>query len=178
MVEDRSTTGATPFASHLRQTQFADQVNMGGRAEVHRPVGWRWQMDGATQITRPMRPDEHGFTLESSAEATWLVADRWQGSWRVAQRRRLFEPRHTDLSTIDGWRTEWQSSLGFYVEDHTRLSVSLEQSQSRDLGYNSRRRPWRRDTQLNFGITYRFLGALDGPGGIEPQRRFDPPSLY
>lgn len=152
-----------------RNVFHADQVQMGGLAEYHRPFGWRWQVDWRTEILASVSPDERGLMALSSAGATWIVADRWRADLGLQHLRQYLEPRHSEFVTQDQWRVDAAAGLAYYLEDRTEIFAQLAQVQqgSENLGAGRR---YERDTSVQLGLAYRFLGRLDAPGLIEPQR--------
>jgi len=155
----------------LHVSQTSDRFDIGGRLGYHQPLGWRWQVDVETAAFAPMRPGEEGFETTSSAQLVWLVADRWKADLGVDHIRAVFEPRDTDALEDDGWEVNWRARLGFYIEDRTELYAVLTQNQMRERGHGDfLGTPYHRATVLALGMRYRFLGALDAPGFLTPQR--------
>jgi hypothetical protein len=151
-----------------------DRFQLGGRLEYHRPLGWRWQVDLATEALLPMRADEHGFSVASGGDVTWLIADRWKWSVDLSHSRAVFEPRHSDRLQYDDWSVTWSSVLGFYIEDRTDLYVELRQNQARQVWQSMDSTRYGRDTSFSLGLRYRFMGGYDGPRLIQVEEM--PPS--
>jgi hypothetical protein len=164
------------FLNGLRTVSSYDAVSLGGQAEYHRPLGWRWQLDAFGRLLGPVRPGERGLDLETSAQAQWFVADRWAARATISQARLYFYPRRSEASLIyptqpryDRWIVAYSASIAFYLEDRTTLSASLLEQQDRETYPGTHH--FGRYGRLDIGITYRFLGSLDAPGLIEPVRR-------
>jgi hypothetical protein len=150
-----------------KTTNSFDQFQLGGRVEYHVPLGWDWQLDAVSEVTVPMRPDEHGLTAGSAARVVWFIADRWRADAWIDHLRMIFEPRDSDV-VQESWDVDFGSGLAYFLEDRTNLFVQVGQQQS-----ESHVQYWdgfRRDTQARLGVSYRFLGALEAPGLIEPLR--------
>lgn len=145
-----------------------DRASLGGRAEFHLPVGWYWQIDLESQWTTPVRPDEHGLDEESSASVTWFVAERWNATFTFNHARRIFEPRRSNELADDSWTVNSTLGLAYYIEDRTELFARLNLSQQDSEGFGARN--YRRETELRIGMAYRFLGALDAAGLVDPLR--------
>ena len=147
-----------------------DEATLGGEAEYHLPIGWRWQLDAATRVTRPVRPGEAGLEVSNRASASWSVADRWSASAVLAQYRDYFGPRdHRGTLASDAWSTQAGAGIAYYLEDRTSLSLSVSETQWRTSYFYQRRR-FSREGRVSLGVTHRFLGRLDAPGSIEPVR--------
>ena len=152
-----------PTSTHRRSIYASDDVRAGGRVEFHAPFGSRWQVDARSQVVAPIRPDEEGFSASSFAQVMWFVADRWRWSLDVSHSRSIFEPRHSDVRYAS-WRAGGETGLAFFLEDRAQLFAAVTHQQSSSK---------LRETRLNLGLTYRFFGALDAPGLIDPQRPLD-----
>ncbi|HVP14002.1 MAG TPA: hypothetical protein VMS88_00580 [Terriglobales bacterium] len=153
--------------SSYRFVQFEDELDLGGEAEFHFPLDWDWQLDASSQVTLPARGGERGLHANSHATLTWLIADRWQAVAALSHQRDYLLARNGSRED-DSWRFDASLELGWYVEDHVELSASVSHTQDRQLYFPGRL--YDRDTSFFLGLTYRFLGALDAPGLIEPVR--------
>lgn len=163
-----SLTVSTTVLVDRRDASSLDTARFGGRGAYHRQVGWDWQLDFETEVTAPVRPDEHGLDVRTAAAATWFVADRWRADLVFEQARATFEPRHSDVLVEDSWSAGFDVGIAFYVEDRTQLFARLGNFQER--GHSEPATRYQRDTTLQLGMTYRFLGGLDAPGRIDPLR--------
>lgn len=162
--ESTTLTGSTQ-SSNSRTSIFSnDMARAGGEVDFHRPVGWRWQFDASSRFLVPVRPDEHGFELFSSASAQWLIADRWRSDITVAHGRAIFEPRGADVQD-SSWNVNWGADVAYFLEDRTQVRVQFVQNQARSGT------EWHTETQIRAGLDYRFLGRLDAPSLIAPVRR-------
>jgi hypothetical protein len=159
-------------AWNRRGVSGRDGLALGGMAEVHLPLGWRWQWDAVTRVTRPARSGESGLDVSNRASVSWFMADRWSASAALDQTRSYFRPRAAGgaLET-DEWQTQAQASVAFYLEDRTSLALTVQQQQVRSA-YNSYDdgRAFTRSGNVSLSISYRFLGRLDAPDLIEPVR--------
>jgi len=154
-----------------------DDVDLGALVQYGSPVGWRWQFDLQSQVTTPVRPGERGLGAASNAAVTWLVADRWEAQAFFSHDRQWLAPRGGQPLLEDSWDVRAGAELGWYLEDCVQVSASVVGSQRRDHYYGGsypgllyENRTYARDTRFSLGITYRFLGRLDGPGLIGPVR--------
>ncbi len=146
--------------NHERFTDYLDSAWLGGKVEYHRPPGWSWQVDALASASGPVRPGDVGLRVESSASATWLIADRWQAVGSVVQRRLYYSPRGwRGIPYFPAWRVSYGGSLGYYVEDHVLLTLSLSEAQLSEYRY-----AYERDNAVSLGVTYRFLGRVEAPG--------------
>jgi len=166
-LDDVLVASSSDGAGERRDYSF-DQAQVGGRAQYFRPLGWRWQLDAEALALLPVRPGEHGQTVDSHLRAVWFVADRWAAEARVSQHRSWARLRGDVRAREDAWSVAYGASLTYYVEDHLALQAALNEQQTHttyvdgDATY--------RAGSLSLGLSYRFLGALDAPGLIEPVR--------
>ena len=152
-----------------RLSYSSDDVGLGGQGEYHLPIGWRWQLDATSRVTRPARTGEYGLTVTNDASLSWFVADRWAVSASLAQDRGYFRPRGPwGPSAWDSWAAGAGATIAYFVEDHTMLSLSLDETQRMDQYASGNPRAFDRDGRVSFGISYRFLGSLEAPGLVEP----------
>jgi hypothetical protein len=162
----------TPSSS--RNTYFSDDVQVGGTLEAHRPLGWHWQLDLTSSATGSVRPHTRGMEENSRAAASWLIADRWLAQVSGSHQRSWHTPgRPNERQT--SWRTQYASSVGWYVEDHVLLSASVGSNQTAlefDRMYpgdlTRHVRAYSRNTSFSLGLSYRFLGRMSAPGLIGP----------
>jgi hypothetical protein len=156
-------------AWNQRLVSVHDRLALGGAAEYHLPLGWRWQLDAATRVTRPARSGESGLDVSNRASVSWFVADRWLAAAALDQSRSYVRLRNAGGTLeIDEWQTQAQASVAFYLEDRTSVGLTVYQRQSRsayDLYYGP---VFFRDSNVSLSISYRFLGRLDAPGLIDP----------
>jgi hypothetical protein len=170
-LDDDSLVSSMSEWNARRQVSSFDEVDLGGTAEYHLPLSWRWQLDFESQVTAPVRPGERGLHAATGAVASWLVADRWLAQAKLDHARDYFQPRGTSLLSPDTWAVTYGVQLGWYLEDHAQLSAALTESQRRDdRTFFPAMRAFSRERRLTIGFAYRFLGRLDAPGLIEPQR--------
>jgi hypothetical protein len=155
-----------------RTVSSYDQATLGGEAECHLPVGWRWQLDAAARVAGPARPGENGLDVSNRVSLSWFVADRWAASASVAQDRGYFRPRGAGGALASNrWATSVVTSVAYYLEDRTSLSLTLSEAQTRTQYGPGAPQVFYRDGRISLGISRRFLGKLDAPGLIEPVRQ-------
>lgn len=156
----------------VRFDQGYDAFLLGGQAEYHRPLGWRWQFDALAHVSAPVRPGDSGLSSWFSAQASWLVADRWGADAYVSQYRTYFSPRGGALVlSDDGWSVVYGADVGYYLEDRTRIFAAVSERQQKSnspsaSGYGR----FNRSSSLQVGVSYRFLGTFEAPGIMEPAR--------
>ena len=172
-IRDETVTGTTTRSQHVEGIQASDRARAGVRAAAHRPLGWHWQVGGDTRLTVPVRPDEHGFRFATSTAVTWLIAERWRAVWNFDHGRDVFEPRDSEALVVNQWNVGSGARLEFYLEDRVSMSLQLRTEQDRNVGAGYSR-GWSRDSELSLAMRYRFLGALDGPLWLTPQRLLSP----
>jgi hypothetical protein len=165
--DEQFTPSSSTRSFDIHSKSFHDTVRGGARAEYHDPLGWHWQVDAKVDATMPLRPDEHGFSLASTAQVTWLVNDRWRSTTFGQHSRWVFEAAHSDDSR-DSWSVDWGAAVSRFIEDHVEAFVQFQQNQTHQnpaagvgpRGVNT----WKRESLFLFGLQYRFLGALQSPG--------------
>ncbi len=166
--EDRLYLADTLYDSIRRQDSIPairsllDQYWAGGQVELHQPLGWNWQLDVAGQAAASIRTGTHGFQYASSAALGWDVADRWSAQALVQQQR--LDMRPTDVRPA--WAVQYQVSLAYYLEDRVSISLGANEYQARWMSGGE----YIRQRQAVLGLSYRFLGALDAPGLMQPMR--------
>jgi hypothetical protein len=145
-----------------------DGLALGGMAECHLPIGWRWQLDATARVTRPARSGESGLDVSNRASVSWFMADRWLASAALDQSRSYFRPRDAGgAPDTDEWQTQAQAGVAFYLEDRTSIALTVQQQQVQSAHDPYYGRVFSRDSYVNLSISYRFLGRLDAPGLIE-----------
>ncbi len=155
-----------------RYVNSMDRVWLGGTAEIHRPVGWAWQLDGLADVSAPARTGERGLQAFAFGDAIWTIADRWSVTGTAQYSRSYFSPRNSDgaLAT-DIWAVGYGVTLGYFLEDHVQLTGSVSGSQQRDnLATTSPSSRFTSVGRFKVGVTYRFLGRFEAPGILEGVR--------
>jgi hypothetical protein len=145
---------------------FADALWLGGWGELHRPLGWAWQLDASTSLMAVARHDEHGLDLDEELALRWFLADRWQMQTAASHRRYYRAPGHDRPYRpewiADRWDATWGISLGYYLEDQTLVQFALSETQQRERYASS---AWfDRSGRVSLSLSHRFLGSLDVPG--------------
>jgi hypothetical protein len=161
---------------HYRVDQSHDEFAIGPRAEYRLPLGWRWQFDVNSSVLFPFHNHAHAIRANSSATASYLIADRWYGQFRFYHSRSINREKASDyLSDASGyrdmatWQTNAQASVAFYVEDRLSLSLGLEQQQYvTETNYspnllNMPSHNFTRNHTVSLGLSYHFLGQMDAP---------------
>ena len=137
----------------------------GVRAEYHRPLGMRWQLDASQQLSVPLQRQRDGMELDGSAQLTWIVAERWLAQGFVNHQRLIDRAGGPGAALAsDSWAISYGASASFYLEDRVQLRLGVdERQQARNSGSAS-------DRALNFvlGVTYRIAGRLAVPGFASP----------
>ena len=176
-VRDDTLYSSSRFVGARRLANSQDLALVGGEAEVHRPIGMRWQIDMSGRILFPTNTSvPHGIDVASGAAIGYLVADRWTVNG-FADQSRVVADAPPGIPRRDTWSADYGVALGYYVEDRVQLSLSAAETQAgENPGGYSTGRAYRRSGAVSFGISYHFLGALDARGLFEPLR-LAPPSL-
>lgn len=161
-------------STSVRRPLDQDIVSVGISAAYHRPIGLRWQADWNTFASYG-GGRSRSFTLIHSAQASWLVADRWYATGFF--RHRAESARVDGVRYPPSWGSLATATVGYWVEDSWSLDLALSQQQAASQvdpkfgGVSS----YVRDARLDIGLTYRPAGRLSAPGlGIE-QRLTTPP---
>jgi len=167
-------TGGTPTESEaeLRTRAYEDFFAAGARAEAFVPIG----MEGQFQIRSEVRhlTTDSGFRpsafesveMSSGVAYTHLWNERWSFQGWASHARSITEfDTFTEMST---WMVNYGVDLGFFLEDHLRMSVTVGESQYRQPNVPSDL--YRRTGEISVGLSYRFLGFLDAPGLVNTHR--------
>jgi hypothetical protein len=164
---DGALTDESHFTSGERLEGTEDSYWAGARAEVHRPIGFPWQVDATASVSEPVRPHESGLSAAMELSLGWDVADRWAATAYVDQARRYFDP--SDGARMDQWAVQYGAVVAYYLEDHLSLQLSVNETQAHDMteGMSS---AYQRQGAVALGLSYRFLGAFDAPGVFEAVR--------
>jgi len=155
--------------SESRRSDLADDViRFGPRAEFHRPIGLKWQVDGQGELLFPTRDPAHGLRLNSSGSVSVLVADRWLASASFNQFRVVGEKAPFTKTLIGGsWAVDYGATLSWYVEDRLRLDLKASGQQTGHIGFGP---TFERFEGISLGLSYKIAGGIDAPGLIEPVR--------
>ncbi len=158
-------------ATSLRRVGSSDAFWVGGTAEIHRPVGWAWQLDAAADVNTPARSGERGLIALASADAQWMIADRWAITGTASYVRNYFSPRGSDgVLSYDVWQAAYGVRLGYFLEDHVQLTASVGEVQQRTHDSTFTVESYQRSGQFKLGLTYRFFGRFEAPGILEGVR--------
>ncbi len=170
---DGSLLGAGEYSLHGDRRWESNRVSLGPAVEWHRPIGWRWQWDISSRVLWAALQREHGLRTQSSASGAWLVADRWQARVSAQHSRDyLFVGGRDDTSTRDQWSAEGVVSLDYFLEDHTKITAELRESQVRQgpVPRNPSGDTFFRSEGFFLALTYRFFGRVSAPGLMETMR--------
>ena len=154
-----------------------DIVFAGPRAEFHRPIGMRWQVDAATDLGVAFETDRVKEALQwsTNASAIYAISDRWFASLEAAHFRDYRQPPADKvISGMDTWQVLYGGGVGYFLEDGLVLNLTVIERQTRyqfTFPFSSGYRIYARDTRAQLDVTYRFLGGLDAPGLMSPVRR-------
>jgi hypothetical protein len=134
---------------------------VGARAELHRPLGIRTQLDASIAATADARGLRRFTETRSNAQATYRIDERWKLTARGAQDRTLAR----GANGVDAWALDVRGELRYEIEDHwsAGLSGDLTRAHTHGDGRSNRR------ADVRFSVGYN-RGALDAPGLIEPVR--------
>jgi hypothetical protein len=160
-----------------RSRSDPDEVQVGGGIEYHAAPGLAWQVDAWASCFTPTRDLGDAFDLQSQAEVSYRVADRWGTGLVVRQARRFPENRMSgDLGSplslppplmnvppregTGGWSTNATWQLVWYVENRTNLRLEVSDSQGRSPGLGG----YARYRAVWLAVDYRLAGALHAPG--------------
>jgi hypothetical protein len=161
--------GSSTATASAHGDEDRDEIWFGGSAEAHRPLGWRWQLDGLGRALAPMRTGEEGLAGLALAQATWFVSDRWEAALEFQYSRTYLSPQGSDgVLTRDDWSSSWVTSLQYRLEDHLALVASIAEYQSFDRLAPAGLAPYRRGTGFSLGVTYDVFRRLDAPGLMDP----------
>ena len=166
----------TPIASFLSESSdrtILDHRTSGAglSAEVHRPVGMRWQADALASITYGIAP-ERAWNASAGVDVNYMIADRWFVSGQLLHQ--VFSERLEGVRTEPAWLFSSVTTLRYLVEDAWSLNLAYEslQGQSRNgafllfpgFGGIGLAEGYVRSARLSFGLTYRPLGRFAAPG--------------
>src|SRR5207249_10695902 len=108
---------------------------LGCRAQLHRLVGPRWQMDAEARVLGPVRRGDRGAITAASLGIAWQIAGRWAANVFGSQTRHWLRPAAgSDFGRQDTWRVLYGAELIWFVEDRLTLTAGLTESQSSERG--------------------------------------------
>lgn len=171
LYDDHAFRGGVAYAfvngSDLDLSQSDEDVALGGRVEYHAPLGTRWQVDGEHETLAPVLHVRKGLTTATSAQLSYLVADRWlaQIAARHSRNYALRDPGHGYDS--DTWNTTWSAGVDYYLEDRTKIRFMVRDDQSNFRSYGIA--AYQGGKAVLLGVSYTFLNQLvvpdfGGPG--------------
>jgi hypothetical protein len=177
-TEDDSAAAAYYNRQYVHENSWSDVLSIGGRFEIHKPIGMRLQLDGSTRVLFPQQDAPKAMKVSSRVTATYLVADRWLCSVSALQFHNIQRiNRSNALERIqDDWGTDLAANLAYYIEDNLALSLQWENQQNkatyRYANYDNQYAVFYRQSNYNrynivyLGITYHILGKMSAPGVI------------
>ncbi len=151
--------GGTPtFTSEFRtdteRDDRQDVVSTAFVAEVHRPMGLRWQADAShtTQI------GESGSFVSAATQlsASYLVSDRWVGG--VSAGHVVLATGRGPARRVGSWEVQVSASLAYFLEDSWALTLNAGEAQRHGMA------TFNRGGELSFGVTRLFSGYFELPG--------------
>jgi hypothetical protein len=164
-------------STESRSRSDPDEVQVGGGIEYHAAPGLAWQVDAWASCFTPTRDLGDAFDLQSQAEVSYRIADRWGTGLVVRQARRFPESRGSgDLGSplslpppllavppregTGGWSTNATWQVVWYVENRTNLRLEVSDSQGRSPGLGG----YARYRAVWLAVDYRLAGAFHAPG--------------
>jgi hypothetical protein len=146
-------TFTSEFRSDSERHDRQDLVSTALVAELHRPLGLRWQA-GASHTTQV---GESGSFVAASTllSASYLVSDRWVGS--VSASHSALARGWGSARRVETWAVQVSAGLSYFLEDSWALSLSASEAQRHGPSFY-------RSGGLSFGITRLFSGAFELPG--------------
>jgi hypothetical protein len=166
LLENDSLVASIGNATHAHNDRRDDHIFVGASAELHRPLGMRWQTDASTLVSYAR--SGHVLQVQSALSAAWLVADRW--SWNASLQE--FSETRNAGEDHPRWQVAFESRIAYYLEDALDLSLSWATLQARDEPFGGPR--FDRRDQYQLGVRYRFRGTFEAPG-IMPAQYLSPP---
>jgi hypothetical protein len=140
-----------------------DDVSTSFVAEIHRPLGPRWQFDAYSNVS-VREAGEFPF-LSNSLSLQYILSDRWLGIVRAAHSA-LAEGR---ARRFDRWNVELAGELVYFLEDAWALRLTGSEQQAHE-----RQRGLRRSGSFQLGVTWIVSGFFDAPGVVGPMRPAPP----
>jgi hypothetical protein len=172
------TLASSVFVSTSTRSELSeDDVLAGGEAELHLPMGWRWQLDAAGQALFDVKGVDEGMAVTSSLGLRYTVAERWDASASVGHSRATDLGLAPPVATNEGWTAFYGGRLDYFLEDRTTVGLSLFENQGRS-GDPFSSRGYRRSGRVTLNLSYLFSGGLDAPGLIDPVRPRPGGTLY
>jgi len=162
---DGMVSGSSSSGYSDRLTSDQDAIRVGARAEWHRPLGLRTQVDAIAEAVFDVGEPEERWSESSRVSISRLVDERWFFTAVVVQSRDL----DTEDYRVTRWATQCEVVAEYFLEDRWSLSARLVQYQSR-VDYNPTSDPqFSRQSGVTLGLGFN-RGAFDAPGLIEPVR--------
>jgi hypothetical protein len=161
---DDSLTSTITQDNHVRIEDSNDDPSLGARAEIHHPLGMRWQADASSRVLFPIRRNREGFLVSGQGALAYMVADRWVVTTDVVHMRSLQKGKD-DQVLDDFWTVAYGIDATYYLEDDLQLSLLLREEQSRRTF--SFDKPYQRNGLFILALSYRILGRFAAPGVIE-----------
>lgn len=161
-------SGSVVFADGTRfeevRNDRRDIVFSGFVAEVHRPLGPRWQAEVSS--TSSLSEAGEFLSVGSTAAASYIVSDRWLASLRLGHV--VSAPGHALERRVLSWNINLNGSLHYFLEDSWALGLTAGERQDHSpFGF-------RRAGSVHLGITYVVSGLFSAPGLVDIMRRTPP----
>lgn len=162
-VHTPDTAYAVTITRDSQDHATSETIHAGGQAEFHRPIGPRWQVDATASVMFPLLHVRKGGSGGTSAQITYLVADRWLGRATFTQSRTYLQPDPGRGFPMDNWLVRCGVGADYYVEDRVKLSLSFEALQGRSYLSN-----FQRAESIRLAVGYSFISDFDAPGLVTP----------
>lgn len=119
-VSESITRGGSRFAFHFEQTYY------GAKAEYHRPLGVRTQIDASERALVDLRGDPNALQVSGNLALSRLIAERWFFSAAFTHYREL----QNRFATRGQWNIKVEGTLAWYLEDYLQLGLRVADAQS------------------------------------------------
>lgn len=165
LYQSDTLTSATETRNPRRRTnRRSDLIASGFGAEYHRPLGMRWQADGATRLFLTERGET--ASLRTSLALAWLVADRWLATTGFSQA--LEAPGHGLERKPQQWSTLYKTQVSYFLEDDWSLDLTWTMDQDHERSF------YVRHEGFTIVVNRRLAGRFAAPGVVEPMRLSPP----
>jgi len=146
-------------------TRSEDRTLGGLSVEWHRPVGARFQLDGAGFAGAHPRGLRRLTDVYGSVMARCWIGERWTIGGKAQDERQV----QRGVPNGNVWSANAAATLDYYLEDHWSLDVTAGSNRyMEDVPSHLSTR----SGQVTFGIGWNH-GGLEAPGLIAPVRPFD-----
>jgi hypothetical protein len=151
-------------------------VTVGGRAELHVPLGLRFQLDASSQLRYATEAPKIMY-LQSIARGVYLLGDRWYADLFAAHDR-VSPDDAAEAGFRSTWQLAWGGSVSYFMEDAWRAEVRLDSARRHGDEFGGGSTVDDRQTRVSIGISYRIAGRLSSPALSEPMTPYRPQIYY